>query len=295
MSALGQGLIPTQLNVGSPAGTFAVGQSVPLNSVLIPSSATTQPTGTIQFLANGLPIGIPVPVAKSGASISIPFSLAGSDTITAQYSGNNTYAPSTSYQWPITVELNLPTFTLQPASAALTFASGATTGNTDLVTQVSVNGWRGASEVDCTIVPDPANSPSAVLPTCSLPAAISPDGNPANLITIASTAPTTITGSQSSLWKSLTVTGIAYALLLFISPSTRRLRGNLLAVLLFSLGAATLSGCAASPSKVVLPSPETTTLVSSAGKYTISLNGKGFDVTTGDSTLVTTSIPLTIK
>jgi subtilase family serine protease len=108
---------PTNVVSGTPvtlSATIATGVSSTVVSVLAP-------TGTVQFLVNGVAFGSPVSVAggvNSGTSLlqatvttspTLPF---GQDMITAQYSGDANYAASTaSAAQTITVTANVPTVT----------------------------------------------------------------------------------------------------------------------------------------------------------------------------------------
>ena len=70
------------------------GQSVALTATLAPGTGT--PTGTITFKDGATPLGDPVSVAQRNASLSITSLSEGEHAISATYSGDTNFAPSTS-------------------------------------------------------------------------------------------------------------------------------------------------------------------------------------------------------
>src|SRR5262249_40606547 len=55
----------------------------------------TTPTGTVQFLTNGVAFGSPVTLSGGAASVSTAVLPLGTTTVTAQYGGDSNYAGST--------------------------------------------------------------------------------------------------------------------------------------------------------------------------------------------------------
>jgi hypothetical protein len=299
-TASAQTLIPTTINVGSQASTFGVTQGVIISSLISPSTVTTGPTGTVQFLANGAPVGSPVTVtAEEGASFvtaTLPINVPGNYTITATYSGDATHTPATSYNsWPATVVQNPDTVVITLAAPSLTFASGATTGNADLFELVPINGFHGALQYDCSITLNPGTPAPAFMPTCALLNAFEPDGTLANSVSISTTAPTTVTTTASTSHSEIPVAALLCAM--FFLPRLRRRHrlGSLFAVMFCCIALISLSGCSAG----IPPAapPVKTTIESSAGSYTIMLQGVATDGpgTAGNITIFSASIPLTVK
>ncbi len=90
-------LTPSTTTV-SPVTTSPVyGQSVTLTATVAPSTGTGTPTGTVQFMDAGTDLGSPVTLNSSGvATLATTKLTTGSNSITAVYSGDTTYATSTS-------------------------------------------------------------------------------------------------------------------------------------------------------------------------------------------------------
>ena len=81
----------TALVASAPAAT--PGQLVTFTAtVLGTATAPAGPTGTVRFQVNGQNYGSPVPLSSGTASVSIPWTAAGSDVITAIYSGDGNYS-----------------------------------------------------------------------------------------------------------------------------------------------------------------------------------------------------------
>jgi Bacterial Ig-like domain (group 3) len=292
-----QTLIPTTINVGSRASTFGVTQGVIISSVIAPSTVTTGPTGTVQFLANGAPVGSPITLTTGGAgagfvSATLPINVPGNYTITATYSGDATHTPAASYNsWPANVVQNPATVVINLAAPSLTFASGATTGNADLFELVPINGFHGALQYDCSITLNPGTPAPAFMPNCALLNATAPDGTLANSVSISTTAPKTITTTASTSHTGIPVAALLCAL--FCLPSLRRRRiGSLFAAMFCCIALISLSGCSAGIPPA--PAPVNTTIESSAGSYTITLQGQATDFTQG-ATIFSASIPLMVK
>jgi len=92
---------PTTTGVGGP-DAVVVGEDAGLTAYITTRSYGMAPTGTVQFLNNNLPIGTSGftsgsagPFAWANAILFVPLP-AGVASITAQYSGDSNYAPSTS-------------------------------------------------------------------------------------------------------------------------------------------------------------------------------------------------------
>jgi Bacterial Ig-like domain (group 3) len=116
--------------IGS-AGPFEYGASTSLYAGVTTTSNGSQPGGTVTFYDNGVPMNLPFGIQYSGAgfyptatppyawlnaSSQYGFTPLGSHTLTAQYSGDQNYAPATSAPF---------TFTVVPAHlSASTFGAG---------------------------------------------------------------------------------------------------------------------------------------------------------------------------
>jgi hypothetical protein len=163
--------------------TIADNNTPPPNT-FVTSSA---PSGTVTFLANGIPIGPPAPVDSSivppVASITVTQLPLGPDNITAQYSGDSNYVGSTSSGTLVAVG---ETFTMAANPIAISVSSPGQSGSTTL-TFAAQNGFTGSATL----------SPSMC---SSLPPQSSCSFNPAsvNFTSSATTVPVTLTIATSA-------------------------------------------------------------------------------------------------
>jgi cyclophilin family peptidyl-prolyl cis-trans isomerase len=82
----------TTTTVTSSAGTIVYGQSVTLTATVAPSSGSATPTGTVTFTSGGSTLGTQTLNSSGVATLSSTALAAGSDTVTASYGGDSTYA-----------------------------------------------------------------------------------------------------------------------------------------------------------------------------------------------------------
>jgi hypothetical protein len=135
-----------------------------------------QPTGTITFYSNGTALGPPVPVDSNivppVASINTT-QLLGSNSITAQYSGDSNFLGSTSS--PIIVEVG-ETFGITASPTTINVASPGQSGSTTL-TFTAQNGFTGSATLTsatCSNLPPKSScsfNPATVTLTSSAPSA----------------------------------------------------------------------------------------------------------------------------
>src|SRR5688572_32297004 len=86
----------TTTAVTSSVNPSVVGQAVTFTatvSAVAPEAGT--PSGTVQFLDNGTPVGAPVALSVGVATMNTSALTVGSHTITAVYSGDCNFQPST--------------------------------------------------------------------------------------------------------------------------------------------------------------------------------------------------------
>jgi hypothetical protein len=84
------------VSVNSTLPTSTYGQSVSFTVTVSPTSVGTTPTGTVQFLVDGSPIGSAVTVVSgSASSIAVANLSATTHNVVANYSGDGTYSLST--------------------------------------------------------------------------------------------------------------------------------------------------------------------------------------------------------
>ncbi len=106
------------LTQGSPAGSVSFGQAVTVTATVKATSGT--PTGTVQFAVNGINSGSAVTLTNGTASVTLTGLPAGTNTVTATYSGDNTFASSTGTVLSIVVTPAATTTTLTSSITATT-------------------------------------------------------------------------------------------------------------------------------------------------------------------------------
>ncbi|MGB6200981.1 MAG: Ig-like domain repeat protein [Candidatus Acidiferrales bacterium] len=96
----------------SPLGPVALSQSVTLTATVLPTSGSGTPTGTVTFFSGSTVLGSPVSLVSGIATLLNFTSLTAgaADSITATYSGDATYATSTSSAMIIDVGPPIATF-----------------------------------------------------------------------------------------------------------------------------------------------------------------------------------------
>jgi subtilase family serine protease len=181
--------VKTTLALTTDATQVATTQSFTATATLTAAAdSVAAPTGTVQFESNDVALGSPVALTNNSASSTLSLSTPGTYTLTAAYSGDTYYSASTSSSVQVIVTATQPSFTLSPASSSLSFASGATTGNSDSIGLTSISGFVGTVALSCSISSSTAYFP----PTCAISPAsstLAANGTAAATVTIASTAP----------------------------------------------------------------------------------------------------------
>jgi hypothetical protein len=104
--------VPTSVSLSANPTSAAPGVNVTLTAQIGPAISTgLAPTGTVTFMANGSPIGT-VAAGAGPLSLTTPNLPAGTDTVTAVYGGDGTFAGSTS--GGVTVTIAAPQLTGEP-------------------------------------------------------------------------------------------------------------------------------------------------------------------------------------
>jgi len=88
--------ILTTVNLTSSPNPSQLGSTVTFTATVMPQSGGGTPTGTVTFYSGGTALGAPVMLNGGVAMLSTAALTLGTDTITAVYSGDNTFAGSTS-------------------------------------------------------------------------------------------------------------------------------------------------------------------------------------------------------
>jgi subtilase family serine protease len=210
-------------------------------------SGQPTPTGSIEFYAYGPGGSYSTGCTLASGSCSLDF---GNDywspgvvTVDVGYSGDTNYAGS-SVVVPVTM-LNMFNMT---AASSVSFAAGATTGNSSSLTVTPVNGFTGPIYFACTIAYYP---PAAQhLPTCSVPSSVSVTSATAvtSAMTISSTAPTTVSQAKeigSPRWLAAQSLIFVAGILVVGLPRRRRVRLHraALCLLIVLVGSMALVSC----------------------------------------------------
>ena len=120
------GAIPlgSTVSLSAQPGTIPIKKTVVFTATLS-TSGTTPISGTAQFYSNGTALGAPIALVSGSASTpATPFPTAGTYAITATYSGNAAYAPSTSAT--LSFAVTLPATTTILTAAPTTILAGKT-------------------------------------------------------------------------------------------------------------------------------------------------------------------------
>ena len=185
--------VATTTLLSASIASVATGSSVTLSAAVSPPTGTTQvPTGTVTFLNGTATLGAVSLDATGKATLATTTLPAGTNSVTAQYSGDASFMGSTSTA--ITVAVGAPTVQVALSPSALTITNGSS--GTAMITVSSAFGFTGAATLSCTGLPAAAScsfSPASVTPasggtatstmtitTASRSAAISPINDPAH-------------------------------------------------------------------------------------------------------------------
>lgn len=168
-------LAPTTLQFQGNATTLSNTQTTTLSAAVTSSTAGT-PTGTVQFYANGRALGAPVAVSSGMAVMSaVSFPAAGGYFISATYSGDSVYAPSTAAGYQLTVTGLASTTSVKISSAAIpvgttaTFTATVTGGSGSVVPTGTVRFYAPGSTNDEFAAVVPLSNGTATSPPITFP------------------------------------------------------------------------------------------------------------------------------
>jgi hypothetical protein len=257
-----------------PTGSnFVAGQAGTLGAAVKPSG-TIVPTGTIQFLDGGVPLGAAVTLApgQTQAVLTTTFPNEGTHSITASYSGDATYNAAVSSAASVIIAPPFGMAGATPNSSSATVVAGQTATYNLVAVGVSANG--------------PTNFSGTVALTCSgAPAGTTCSINPASVVlspAIVSVPFTvTVTTTTSAALQKLPFRGLPvvfaaiFALAISVKGSRRRLwQAGLAGVLV--LGISSCGGGGPPPTPPPPPPPPVThaTLVvtGTSGTHVTTLN-----------------------
>ncbi len=235
------------LTASANASSMLPTQNLTVTANVAGVSGQPTPTGSISFYADG-PGGSWISsctLANGSCSFTFTGGTWSPGTVTVQvgYSGDSTYAAS-SVVVPVTM-LNVFTMT---AASSVSFAAGATAGNTSTLTVTPANGFTGPIYFACTIAYYPPGAQH--LPTCSVPASVNVTSASAvtSAMTISSTGPTTVSRAEeirSPRWLAAQSLAFVAGILVVGLPLRRRVRlhGTALCLLIVLVGSMALVSC----------------------------------------------------
>ncbi len=213
-----------------------------------PAGATVAPTGYVTFFGSGVsPVwvnGWPLTAASSGASASFTlrypasiFGTNGAAQITAVYSGDSNYSPSTSAVESVNVTQGGPDFQISPQAPQLSVASGSTASTG--INLASTYGFSGTVALTC--------APSSSQFSCSVgPTSTALSSTASATLTISATIPgaaANLAPARNPARRSWTGAGAALALCFIFAIPLRRRHWIGLACLPLLLAALCITGC----------------------------------------------------
>jgi hypothetical protein len=281
--------------LNSSAASVPAGTSVTLSTVLDTTTYVGKaPTGTVTFYAGTTALGSPVSVTAGSDSNGFPEATAalatttipaGTNTITAKYSGDVNYAPVTSPSVTVTV-----TGAVSPGKFALTNTAATVTSpgqsGTSTITVTPSGGYTGTVNLTCALTTSPSGANATYNPTCSLAASSVKIASAAgtDTATFATTAPTTgaLVYPKTNHWYTA-AGGAALACMLFFGiPARRRGWRSMLSLLVFLVATAGV-GCGGGGNNKNPGTPGTTT-----GTYTFTVTGTDSVTSSNAGTTVVT-------
>ena len=274
------GAVPTVTTLAGSAISVTAGTSIVFNTTVAAgtSASTATPTGSVEITVDEVAFGSTTLVSGTGTYTLSTSSLpAGNHTVQATYLGDSTFAGSKAAFAINVAASGAPDFTLTPATATLTVASGAI-AQPLAFTVSAVNGFVGNVMFTASV----AGPALGVQYSFTI--------NPVVLSSTATSATTSLTllaytnnASVEKQWYGTGAGVVLAGLVLLMVPRRRRISGLLVAVVsLVGLG---LMGCqSASPAAAAATTTGTPT-----GTYQVLVSATGVDggVTTTKTSTVT--------
>ena len=255
-------------------------------------SGNPTPTGTVKLTSNGY--SSPLTTLSSGSTtISVPSgSLAtGTDTLTANYSGDGNYITNTGTT-SVTVTAPPPSFTV--SGTAVTVSPGATKANTSAITVTPAGGFNGSVTLTAAVTSSPAGAQYPPTFSFGSTSPVSITGTSAGTATLTITTTAAISAAlvlpkrNGVPWYAAGSAALA-GILLFGIPARRRSWRTMLGMLVFlvALSGGVLAcggGGSGGGGGGGTSNPGTT-----AGTYTVTVTG------TSGTTTATGTVALTVQ
>jgi hypothetical protein len=293
----------TTTGLTASASTITSGSSIEFTATITPAAGSTAtPTGTVTFYNGTVSLGTGTVSSSVATLTTSALTTAGSDSISATYSGDTNFTGSTSANVGVTVTAVVvnPSFALG-SSGNITVSPGATTGNTSTISTTGSNGFSGAVSLSCTVSPMAGSDPA----TCSLsPPSVTISGATAqtSTLTITTTAATSAALSLPGHHKAGGVHVPWYAaggattlacVLLFGIPARRRgwraMLGMIILLAFLTGGLSSCSGGRSTGGSGGSSGGGSGNSGTTAGTYTVTVTGAS------GSTMETTAVSLTVN
>ena len=277
--------IPSVVQLSTITSTIGTGGAISYGVTILGKAQTPPmvtlvpvPSGSVQLYSNGVALGAPFslntqPFSLTQSSPYDVFSTTGTYTITASYSGDAYWAPSTT-ESPLTLTVSSisATYNLQVAGNALSLAAGATSNfNSDPITVLSELGFVGTVTLSCSVAYTGTAS-TVVPPTCSIPNSptmVTP-GSPWNTSVVINSTARSSERSSGLLagWRGVVEASLC-GLVLWVLPVRRRGCRTLAMLVVLWVGAMGLSGCGGQHSSSTTTPPVTP--ATTPGNYTVTI------------------------
>jgi hypothetical protein len=241
-------LFPSKTALAVSANNAAPTQQVTFTATV---TSIIAPTGSVSFTSGGTTLGT-TSLTNGVATLPISFPIAGKYAVTATYDGDANNQPSSSS--PVTITVVAPDFTVSASPAAATITAGQSATTTLTVTPVG--GYNGTIKFSCGALPSGTS--------CTfVPASLTPASGASSTTTLTITTTATTSASLRNEISS-SLQGIAWAGLVFLVLSPRRMRRHnrhltrvIQVTFLLAAGLISLSGCSSSSPKPPATTPGT--------------------------------------
>jgi subtilase family serine protease len=281
-TATGAGTTAATVTVTPASSSIASTSSLSVTVTVTGSStAESYPTGIITLSGGGMTAQTSPVISNGSYTFTIPAGslTSGSDTLTASYSGDATYAAEVGTA-TVTVtgsSTSTTTFSLSATSLSASIAPGGTTTST--ITVSTASGYVGTVTLSCALTSSPSGA--SYLPSCSIsPTTVTLSSSATSqtaTATITTTAATSALAYPKLPGKSKGIFGAAGgALLAFVVflgiPARRRGWRSMLGILVLLAALGSLSACGGGSSS---SNNNTGTTGTTAGSYTFTVTATG--------------------
>jgi subtilase family serine protease len=280
------GTTPSTVTVTPASNT--VESDLPLSVPVTVSGSSGTPVGSVSLSAGNYSGS---GVLSSGAyTFTVPagsFTSGGTQTISATYNGDSTYAVSTG---SASVTVNYVNFTLGAIGNPSAIARGSNA--TASATIASTNGYKGTVTVSCILTSGPTTN---YAPTCIA-------GNAVTLSSSAASLPVNLTVSTTAATAAVTYpkmgngkgwlgagSGAILAILVFLGiPARRRSWQTMLGLVVLVASLSAVSGCVAKSSSTSTSSTATPGTASGAYTFTVTASGSPATAAVASQTFIVT-------